>query len=269
MSVPYIFASATSNLPLSELDDNFATPITLGSTPIALGDTTASVEDLTLVAPALGSPVSGNFSTGSFTWPTFNQNTTGSAATATTAGNVTGVVAKANGGTGATSLLSAGIPELSASNAFSGSGNTFSSAGNTFALGCSQGLVQTGEIIPVSINTLSPSIQLKLLGNYIVCTSPATGSWTPNITYTSGVTLASALSSFSALGPTQHITVTIAARQGFTAYSPSGLTIDGSFIAVNWVGGAIPFSGNPNSYDVYQYTIIYSSGSFTVIGKFN
>lgn len=48
----------------------------------------------TLVTPTLGTPVSGDFSTGSFTWPTFNQNTSG------TASNVTGVVAAANGGTG-------------------------------------------------------------------------------------------------------------------------------------------------------------------------
>jgi len=50
----------------------------------------------TLVTPILGTPQSGDFSTGTFTWPTFNQNTTG------TAGNVSGVVAIANGGTGAT-----------------------------------------------------------------------------------------------------------------------------------------------------------------------
>jgi hypothetical protein len=50
----------------------------------------------TLVTPILGTPQSGNFSTGTFTWPTFNQNTTG------TAGNVSGVVAIANGGTGNT-----------------------------------------------------------------------------------------------------------------------------------------------------------------------
>ena len=50
----------------------------------------------TLVTPILGTPTSGNFSTGSFTWPTFNQNTTGSsgsctgnAATATTASTAT------------------------------------------------------------------------------------------------------------------------------------------------------------------------------------
>ena len=57
----------------------------------------------TLMTPILGTPQSGNFSTGSFTWPTFNQNTTG------TADNVTGIVAVANGGTGtATPSLVAG-----------------------------------------------------------------------------------------------------------------------------------------------------------------
>lgn len=50
---------------------------------------------------ALGTPVSGNFSTGTFTWPTFNQNTTGTAA------NVTGIVAIATGGTGATTVATA------------------------------------------------------------------------------------------------------------------------------------------------------------------
>jgi len=55
----------------------------------------------TLVTPILGTPQSGNFSTGTFTWPTFNQNTTGTAA------NVTGTVAIANGGTGATTAQAA------------------------------------------------------------------------------------------------------------------------------------------------------------------
>jgi hypothetical protein len=57
----------------------------------------------TLVTPILGVPQSGDFSIGTFTWPTFNQNTTG------TASNVTGIVAVANGGTGtATPALVAG-----------------------------------------------------------------------------------------------------------------------------------------------------------------
>ena len=54
-----------------------------------------------LITPILGVPQSGDFSTGTFTWPTFNQNTTG------TAGNVTGVVAIANGGTGQTTAVAA------------------------------------------------------------------------------------------------------------------------------------------------------------------
>lgn len=55
----------------------------------------------TLITPILGTPQSGNFSTGTFTWPTFNQNTTG------TAGNVSGTVAVANGGTGSTTAQTA------------------------------------------------------------------------------------------------------------------------------------------------------------------
>ena len=56
-----------------------------------------------LVTPILGVPQSGDFSIGTFTWPTFNQNTTGTAA------NVTGIVAVVNGGTGtATPSLVAG-----------------------------------------------------------------------------------------------------------------------------------------------------------------
>ena len=56
----------------------------------------------TLVTPILGIPTSGDFSTGTFTWPTFNQNTTGTAA------NVTGIVAIANGGTNSTATATAG-----------------------------------------------------------------------------------------------------------------------------------------------------------------
>ena len=55
-----------------------------------------------LVTPVLGVPASGDFSSGTFTWPTFNQNTTG------TASNVTGVVAIANGGTNSTATATAG-----------------------------------------------------------------------------------------------------------------------------------------------------------------
>ena len=69
----------------------------------------------TFVTPVLGTPTSGNFSTGTFTWPTFNQNTTG------TASNVTGTVSVTNGGTGLTSLTAGYIPYGNGTSAYSSS----------------------------------------------------------------------------------------------------------------------------------------------------
>lgn len=48
MAVPYTFATATGTLPLSELDANFAAPITLGNTSVALGNTAVTIDGLTL-----------------------------------------------------------------------------------------------------------------------------------------------------------------------------------------------------------------------------
>ena len=64
------------------------------------------------VGDALGTPASGNFSTGTFTWPTFNQNTTGTAA------GLSATLAIENGGTGV--------------NAAGTSGNVLTSNGTTW-----------------------------------------------------------------------------------------------------------------------------------------
>lgn len=59
MAVPNTFAGTPvgTTLPLSKLDDNFATAITLGSTDLTLGTTTTTVNGLTIgnVTPAAGS----------------------------------------------------------------------------------------------------------------------------------------------------------------------------------------------------------------------
>jgi hypothetical protein len=49
MAVPNIFATATTAIPLSQLDANFATAVTLGNTAVYLGNTTTSLGNLTLV----------------------------------------------------------------------------------------------------------------------------------------------------------------------------------------------------------------------------
>ena len=58
MAVPYTFATATSSIPLSQLDANFATGITLGNTTVYLGNTTTSIGNLTLTNVTISSVAS-------------------------------------------------------------------------------------------------------------------------------------------------------------------------------------------------------------------
>ena len=55
MAVPNIFANATSSIPLSQLDQNFATAITLGNTAVYLGNTTTTLGNLTLTNATVSS----------------------------------------------------------------------------------------------------------------------------------------------------------------------------------------------------------------------
>lgn len=48
MAVPYTFATATTSIPLSQLDTNFATSIILGNTSVTLGSTVTNVGNLTV-----------------------------------------------------------------------------------------------------------------------------------------------------------------------------------------------------------------------------
>ena len=48
MTVPNQFANVTTSIPLSQLDANFNTPITLGNTAIQLGNTVSTLNDMTL-----------------------------------------------------------------------------------------------------------------------------------------------------------------------------------------------------------------------------
>ena len=105
----------------------------------------------TLVTPALGTPSSGNLS--NCTFPTLNQNTTGTAA------NVTGTVAVANGGTGLTSLTAGYIPFGNGTSAFGTSANLFWDNTNS-RLGIG---TQTLNV-PVSILSSSNAQNLNFVG---------------------------------------------------------------------------------------------------------
>ena len=80
----------------------------------ALAINTGSVGSVLVNGGPLGTPASGDFTSGSFTWPTFNQNTTGNAATATSATTATNLAGGALGsvpyqsGAGATTFVGIG-----------------------------------------------------------------------------------------------------------------------------------------------------------------
>jgi hypothetical protein len=110
--VPYTFATATTSIPLSQLDANFNTQITLGNTTVGLGNTVTTLGNLTLTNVTIASGTS---------------NVTQNLA------NVTGTLAVTNGGTGLTSLTANYIPFGNGTSAFNSSAN-FQYASNTLYL---------------------------------------------------------------------------------------------------------------------------------------
>ena len=115
----------------------------------------------TFVTPVLGTPTSGNFSTGTFTWPTFNQNTTG------TASNVTGTVSVANGGTGLTSLTAGYIPYGNGTSAYS------SSSGFTFV----SNVLTTPVLITTSTTSTTPNLTFNASNSGFSSGASVSGSY--------------------------------------------------------------------------------------------
>lgn len=75
MAVPYTFGNATTSIPLSQLDTNFATAITIGNTAVYLGNTTTTFGNVTLTNATISS---GNVTVTSAIVPTVIGGTTAS-----------------------------------------------------------------------------------------------------------------------------------------------------------------------------------------------
>ena len=73
MGVPYTFGTATTSIPLSNLDANFNTPVTIGNATVGLGNTVTTVGNLTLTNATISSGnvtvTTGIFGAGSNTAP--------------------------------------------------------------------------------------------------------------------------------------------------------------------------------------------------------
>jgi hypothetical protein len=90
MAVPYTFGTATAAIPLSNLDSNFATPITLGNTAIQLGNTVTTLNNMTLAnvtISSVGTAIPNNLLANSSV--TLGNTTVALGSTATSLGNLT------------------------------------------------------------------------------------------------------------------------------------------------------------------------------------
>jgi hypothetical protein len=181
------------------------------------------------------------------------------AGTADTAGNVTGIVAVLNGGTGATSLAGAGIPVTSVANTFSGT-QTFS--GSTSALAVV--LNDAAEVATITATAATGTINYDITTQSVLYyTTNASANWTVNLRASSGTTLNTAL----AIG--QSVTIAFLATQGTTAYFNNSVQVDGTTAGVTtrWIGGA-PTAGNASGIDSYRYVIIKTAAStYTVLAS--
>ena len=130
MTVPYAFGSATSAIPLSQLDSNFNTPITLGNTAIQLGNTVTTLNNMTLANVTISS---GNVTITNVSVTTANVTTgnvtnliTGNASI--TGGNISGVTLTLDSldstPVGATTPSTGAFTTLSASSTVTLSGGT-------------------------------------------------------------------------------------------------------------------------------------------------
>jgi Chaperone of endosialidase len=108
MAVPYTFGSATTSIPLSQLDSNFATAITLGNTAVQLGNTITSLTGVSNVASATSLSLGSNGNTTAVTINTSQQVGIGTASPNEKL-VVNGAIRSTNNAVGATATADSGV----------------------------------------------------------------------------------------------------------------------------------------------------------------
>jgi hypothetical protein len=159
MPVTYTFANATAAIPLSQLDNNFATPITIGNVAIQLGNTVSSIGNVTLANATVSNSTLGNVTITSVasTFPnnylsnssvTIGNTAVALGSSASTIGNVT--LTNATLSSLATPITTAeGGTGLSGSTPFTANGVVYASS--TSALATGSGLVFDGSNLGLGV----------------------------------------------------------------------------------------------------------------------
>ena len=172
MTVPYTFSTATAAIPLSQLDSNFATAITLGNTAVYLGNTTTSLGNLTLTNAtivSLSAPISPAQGGTGLTTITAN---------GLMVGNGTSNVTIISAGTSGNVLTSNGTAWLStapASLTYPGAGIANSTG---TAWGTSYSTTGSGTVVALATSPtlVTPVLGTPTSGNLSNCTADGTNS---------------------------------------------------------------------------------------------
>ena len=116
------------------------------------------------------------------------------------------------------------------------------------------------EAVTVTAGKLSDNLNLDLAnGNVFLFTTAESTTATPNLRYNGSTTLNSKMAVADAIAVT---IITTANASGFSAQ----LTIDGSAVTENWIGGSAPDGGGSSGVDIHAYTIIKTAANtYTVI----
>ena len=220
----------------------------------------------TLTTPILGTPTSGNLA--NCTFPTLNQNTTGTAA------GLSSTLVVGSGGTGATTLTGVlkgnGTSAISAATA----GTDFVAPGTATTFTAKQTFTGSTSVIASKFTNALEGVTVSATAatgtiNYDVTTQSvlyyttnASANWTVNFRGSSGTSLDTAMATGEA------ITVIFLVSQGATAYYNNAVQIDGSSVTPKYQGGTAWSSGNASGIDAYSYTIVKTgSAAFTVFAS--
>ena len=93
-------------------------------------------------------------------------------------------------------------------------------------------------------------------------TTAAANNWTMNLTWSSGTTMNSAMSTGNVVSVAHMVTNT------GSAYYPSAFQLDGNSVTPKWQGGTAPTSGDTSAVDIYTYTVVKTgNAAFTVFAS--
>jgi hypothetical protein len=188
--VPYTFASATSSIPLSELDTNFATPVTIGTTSVTLGNTVTTLANVALANVTISSVTSGipnNFLANSSV--TIGNTSVALGSTVTSLGNVTLTNVTIQGGTSNVSTNSIVNGTSNVAIASANGAVTMVTNGNTaVTIDTSQNV---GLGVTPSAWSLGKAVEVGFVGNAMWGVTAAQNVITQNTYYNSGYKYAS------------------------------------------------------------------------------